>query len=484
MKLKKLTTTLSLTATLSLAQTVCLSNQVKAQEGFNIVGVEGDLWTAPEITVSTGNPRVIPVCWEEGGFNIEKAWVKWAIEATWESVSAVNFTGWGNCRNNSDGIRIAIHDGHFDRNGDGIHNRGEYDAPHVFNFGNKLNGIPNGMVLNFTFNNWVPVCQDGGGIPLGFRNTNRIQSDSEREFCIKAIAVHEFGHALGLQHEQVREDTPDSCEDKTDPSGDFTIGKWDRDSIMNYCNPDWNGNGNLSATDIAGIRQLYGTPFAFQQKTGLHPTDHNFEFDLADWDRDGQLDLVAIKQNGTNSTEVHILSGRSNYQQFILQTGTALHETGNNFDFDVADWDQDGKPDLVAIKKSGTESRSTEVHILSGRSNYQQFILQTGTALHETGNNFDFDVADWNRDGKADVIAIKKSSTGTNSTEVHILSGSTNFGNFLLQTGTALHETGSNFAFISDDWDQDGYADLFAVKKSKTGTGKTEVHVVSAASYR
>ncbi|WP_208921653.1 hypothetical protein [Streptomyces capitiformicae] len=47
----------------------------------------------------------------------------------------------------------------------------------------------------------------------------------------------------------------------------------------------------------------------------------------------------------------------------------------------------------------------------------------TGTALHETDATFDFGLADWDRDGRPDLVALKKSNTGTNSTEVHILGG-------------------------------------------------------------
>jgi hypothetical protein len=109
-------------------------------------------------------------------------------------------------------------------------------------------------------------------------------------------------------------------------------------------------------------------------------------------------------------------------QGFILQTGTALHETDNTFEFAVGDWNQDGRPDLFAVKKSNTGSKSTEIHILSGASNFQSFILQTGTALHETDNTFEFAVGDWNQDGRPDLFAIKKSNTGSKSTEVHIIS--------------------------------------------------------------
>jgi V8-like Glu-specific endopeptidase len=109
------------------------------------------------------------------------------------------------------------------------------------------------------------------------------------------------------------------------------------------------------------------------------------------------------------------------FDRFILQTGTALHETDESFAFAMTDWDGDGRPDLVAIKKSATGTNSTEVHILSGASDFQQFILQTGTALHETDESFAFAMTDWDGDGRPDLVAIKKSATGTNSTEVHVL---------------------------------------------------------------
>ncbi|GFF59145.1 hypothetical protein IFM46972_11303, partial [Aspergillus udagawae] len=130
---------------------------------------------------------------------------------------------------------------------------------------------------------------------------------------------------------------------------------------------------------------------------------------------------------------------RSHFQNFILHT----------------DWNGDGRPDLVAIKKSGTGTGKTEVHILSGASNFQNFILHTGTVLHETDNTFDFIMTDWNGDGRPDLVAIKKSQTGTNSTEVHILSGATNFQSFILHKGTVLHETDNTFDFIMTDWNGD-----------------------------
>jgi len=78
---------------------------------------------------------------------------------------------------------------------------------------------------------------------------------------------------------------------------------------------------------------------------------------------------------------------------------------------------------LVAVKKSGTGTGTTEVHVLSGKSNFQQFILQTGTALHATDATFDFAMTDWDGKGRLDLVAVKMSGTGTGSTEVHVLAG-------------------------------------------------------------
>ena len=125
-----------------------------------------------------------------------------------------------------------------------------------------------------------------------------------------------------------------------------------------------------------------------------------------------------------------------------LHIKTALEETGDNWDFLLGDYNNNGTLDLYCIKKSNTETNSTEVHILNGNDNFQSFLLQTGTALQETGDNWDFLLGDINNNGTLDLYCIKKSNTGSNSTELHILNGNDNFQYFLLQTGTALQETG------------------------------------------
>ena len=204
--------------------------------------------------------------------------------------------------------------------------------------------------------------------------------------------------------------------------------------------------------------------FSLQTGTALHETGDTFEFALAT-----NGDLFAISKSGTGSgtTEVHVLSAESGYQEFSLHTATALGETGANYEFALTP-----DRDLVAIAKSGTGTGTTEVHILSAASNYSEFVLQTGTALHETGDSFELELA-----ANGDLFAISKSGTGTGSTEVHVLSAASQYQEFSLHTGTALHETGGSFKFLLA-----ANGDLFALSKSGTGTGSTEVHVLSAGS--
>lgn len=174
-----------------------------------LIAVAPTIWTT----------RQIPVCWEnpESADDAQRTAIRNKIAATWEANSEVRFTGWGQCFENSKGIRIEL-----ERNTQSSH-------AHV---GTAIDGVENGMRISLIDR------------PLH-------------------AAVHEFGHALGFAHEQNRKDAPAWCRDKgweddPDASSYILMTPYDISSVMNYCNPKAENDANLSPHDIAGLQFWYG----------------------------------------------------------------------------------------------------------------------------------------------------------------------------------------------------------------------------------
>uniref|UniRef100_UPI00402B8BAE FG-GAP repeat domain-containing protein n=1 Tax=Methylomonas sp. SPW-1 TaxID=3438877 RepID=UPI00402B8BAE len=223
--------------------------------------------------------------------------------------------------------------------------------------------------------------------------------------------------------------------------------------------------------------------FGIQNGTGLHLTDNNWFFTIADWDRDMSPDLIAINRQGSSgSTEIHILSGSSGHQEFILHSATALHKTDLNWDFALTDWNGDGFLDLVAINRNGG-SGQTEIHVLSGKDLFQSFIDHIATGLHPTTHHWSFICCDWEQSGKPDLACINRQG-GSGYTELHILSAASGWKEFITHYKTSLTHTDSLWSFGLVDWEERNELDLVAV--TKCGSSKmVEVHILSKKSnYR
>lgn len=172
----------------------------------------------------------IPVCWENYSAitELDRDLIRQAVQETWATVVPFDFHGWEQCEDSSKGIRIMVNDSN----------------PRAY-LGTAIDGEKNGMYLNVTFNNFARGCR---------------VTEVDRRECVQLSAVHEFGHAIGLDHEQERDDTPEWCRDremKYGGGGDTEVGAWDLHSVMNYCNPEWAGNGELSEGDIETVQTAY-----------------------------------------------------------------------------------------------------------------------------------------------------------------------------------------------------------------------------------
>jgi hypothetical protein len=242
-----------------------------------------------------------------------------------------------------------------------------------------------------------------------------------------------------------------------------------------------NRSGASGKTEVHTlIGQENFSNFSIHTATALHPTGLEWAFTICDLDDDLFPDLAAINRNGASgTTEIHVLSGASKFNKFILQTATGLHPTSLDWDFLFTDWDGDGRLDLVAINRRGGSGK-TEVHVLSGASGWKKFIAHIATGLPSTDSNWSFLVADWDRSGHPDLVAInRQGASGT--TEIHILSGKSNLQDFILHAATGLHLTGTEWRFGAADWESDGRLDLIGINP-KGASGTTEVHILSAAS--
>lgn len=312
--------------------------------------------------------RAIAVCWEnpQTTNDQERGWVRQAVAESWPARANLDFIGWGACAANSSGIRIQIAD----------------TGPHTRGLGNRLDGVVNGMVLNFTFQNWSPACQN------------------QRQFCIRAIAVHEFGHALAFAHEQNRPDTPSTCtEPAQGTNGDVTVGTWDLNSVMNYCNPSWNGNGQLSATDVRAVQQVYG---ARQSVSGNA---------WADFNGDGRADYCQLfgSDNGFGSRV-----------RCTVSTGAGFGATRTS---GVVDWGFEAGRAWVDFNADGRADYCRSVGSANNVSSYLQCTASTGAGFATTYTSGVVDWgfasgrawADFNGDGRADYCRLVGSANNVSS---------------------------------------------------------------------
>lgn len=202
-------------------------------------------------STSTDGITYIPVCWSGvSGHASEKEYTRSAVIGGWQAHSSIRFTGWGDCSGTPSGtVRL--------------HNQDVSGSAGYWSGYESSVGSGGDIYLNLDFEFSNPSTPLGCDWFTGACD----RCASHKSYCIGVTALHEFGHGVGMYHEQQRPDNTDgsycdefqSGETKGPSSGVVLTSSYDTDSIMNYCSEWDRNNPHISQGDGDGIAVRYGT---------------------------------------------------------------------------------------------------------------------------------------------------------------------------------------------------------------------------------
>ncbi|MCO8277493.1 VCBS repeat-containing protein [Actinoplanes sp. TRM 88003] len=271
-----------------------------------------------------------------------------------------------------------------------------------------------------------------------------------------------------------------------DARHDFIVADWNADRRPDLIVVERSTAAGAPAklTILDGKPTLPGTTASFQRLLlttiiPLGPAGERSTFSMTDWNGDGQLDLAALQNSGTASgrAELRVLDGASFYQRDILATATSLAAGDDRRTFSATDWNNDGRLDLAVVQKS--DANGAEMRILDGASNFAQDLQPPATVPGPVDDRHDLTITDWNGDGKVDLVAIQKTGTTSKRTEVRVLDGASNFTRDRQRTVTALGPTDDRRHVTVSDWNGDAKLDLVVIQKTGTTSGRTEANILA-----
>ncbi len=150
--------------------------------------------------------------------------------------------------------------------------------------------------------------------------------------------------------------------------------------------------------------------FLVNGKVAEIPGEGRFRPQLADLDGDGKLDMVTSLWSGIILWYRRLAGGEfANAEIVRLANGQVLN-AGTDARCHVVDWDGDGDNDLIILGQPKPDARSAEVCFVENRGPPPALALAQPIPLEVDGKPIEVPqtacpfVADWNRDGKLDLL--------------------------------------------------------------------------------
>lgn len=240
---------------------------------------------------------------------------------------------------------------------------------------------------------------------------------------------------------------------------------------------DWNEDGKKDI--IAGsengrvyvyINRGTNTQSVFDKpmETGVNSARFSKPY-VVDWNNDGIKDMLTGARSGevfvsiNNDNNLHPMFGE------LIQLNDGDLDVGFNSSPAMVDWNGDGKKDLIVGNKNGKIS----LFFNKGEDNAPVFPsegLQTLISVDSFAMPF---IADWNNDGKFDVIC----GSGDGKVYIFINEGNAKFPKFgkpqALQVNNKELKLPSPTSVVALDWDDDGKTDLLVSHKEVVEEGPT-----------
>ncbi|MDG4764305.1 trypsin-like serine protease [Solwaraspora sp. WMMD406] len=170
----------------------------------------------------------------------------------------------------------------------------------------------------------------------------------------------------------------------------FGAADWDRDGNADILTRN-DTTGDLWLYPGRGVRGYPTTPVRLSGGWLGHTS-----FGVADWDRDGNADVLA-RQDGTGQLWLYPGTGTrgpATTARVLIGSGFNAHSP-----FGVADWDRDGHTDIVTRDNDSADLWLYPGQSRRGTSSVPRVRIGNGWRGYTA-----FGVADWDRDGHTDIV--------------------------------------------------------------------------------